>query len=76
MMKTLLMFLLCLVSLALIALVLLQPGKSAGLSGSIAGGAEMLMGKKAKGIEGKLSKWSIGCAVLFMILSILVNIVK
>lgn len=75
-METLLTVLLCLVSLALIALVLLQPGKSAGLSGSIAGGAEVLMGKKAKGIEGKLSKWSIACAVIFMLLAILVNVIR
>lgn len=75
-MKEVLMFLLCLISLALIALVLLQPGKSAGLSGSIAGGAEMLMGKKARGLEGKLSRLSVVCAVLFMLLSILVNVIQ
>jgi len=69
-----LMVLLILVSLALITLVLLQPGKSAGLSGAITGGAEALMGKRAKSIEGKLSRVSIVCAVLFLLLSILVNI--
>lgn len=73
-MHTLLMILLCLASLGLIALVLLQPGKSAGLSGAITGGAEALMGRKAKGLEGQLAKWSITCAVLFMLLSILVNV--
>jgi len=71
---TFLMVILMIISLALIALVLLQPGKSAGLSGAIAGGAEALMGKKAKSVEGKLGKLSIVCAVLFLLLSILVNI--
>ena len=41
-MKTLLMVLLALASIVLIASVLLQSGNSAGLSGSIAGGAEQL----------------------------------
>lgn len=75
-MQTFLMVLLLLVSLVLIALVLLQPGKSAGLSGSIAGGAEMLMGKKAKSIEGKLSHYSTIAAVLFLILAIAVNVLS
>lgn len=73
-MHTLLMVLLIVVSLGLIALVLLQPGRSAGLSGAITGGAEALMGKKAKSLEGKLGRVATACAVLFLILSILANI--
>jgi preprotein translocase subunit SecG len=47
--------LLMLTSLVLIVAVLLQPGKSAGLSGAISGGAETFFGKnKAKSYEGKL----------------------
>lgn len=43
-------------SLVLIVVVLLQPGKSAGLSGAIAGGAETFFGRnKAKSFEGKLA---------------------
>lgn len=42
-------------SLVLIVAVLMQPGKSAGLSGAISGGAETFFGKnKAKSYEGKL----------------------
>jgi preprotein translocase subunit SecG len=42
-------------SVVLIAVVLMQPGKSAGLSGAITGGAETFFGKnKAKSYEGKL----------------------
>ena len=49
---TLLTVLLIIVSLALIVVVLLQSGKSAGLSGAISGGAEQLFGKqKARGME-------------------------
>lgn len=43
-------------SVVLIAAVLMQPGKSAGLSGAISGGAETFFGKnKAKSYEGKLA---------------------
>jgi len=65
--------LLVIVSLGLIASVLLQSGKSAGLSGSIAGGAEQIVGKqKARGFDAVLEKLTIGFAVGFIILSILV----
>ena len=44
--------LLVIVSLGLILTVLLQKGKSAGLSGAISGGAEHLFGKqKARGLD-------------------------
>jgi preprotein translocase subunit SecG len=44
-----------LISLGLISTVLLQSGKSAGLSGSIAGGAETFFGK-GKSLDEKLSR--------------------
>jgi preprotein translocase subunit SecG len=63
--------LLILFDLFLIAVVLLQPGKTAGLSGSIAGGAETFFGKnKAKSFEGKLAFYTKVAAVGFIILSI------
>ncbi|MFP3381324.1 preprotein translocase subunit SecG, partial [Bacillus sp. SIMBA_069] len=50
-MHAFLITLLVIVSIALIVTVLLQSGKSAGLSGAIAGGAEQLFGKqKARGL--------------------------
>ena len=59
------------VCLILIGSVLLQPGKSAGLSGSIAGGAEQLFGKKkGKGYEQLASKATTVSAILFMVLCI------
>jgi preprotein translocase subunit SecG len=62
-----------LVSLSLVALVLLQPGKSAGLSGSIAGGAETFLGKK-KGINEKLESFTKYAAAAFMVLALLLAI--
>ncbi|MBO8173295.1 MAG: preprotein translocase subunit SecG [Bacillaceae bacterium] len=65
--------LLVLISLGLIAVVLLQSGRSAGLSGAIGGGAEQLMGKqKARGIDALLSKLTVFFAVAFMLLAIIV----
>ncbi|QDI91891.1 preprotein translocase subunit SecG [Salicibibacter halophilus] len=59
---------LIIVSVALITVVLMQPGKSAGLSGSISGGAEQLMGKqKARGVESFLAKTTVVLAVLFFV---------
>jgi len=70
-MKTFLMILLAVASVVLIASVLLQSGNSAGLSGSIAGGAEQLFGKKkSKGYEAILTKVTTVGAVLFIILSV------
>ncbi|MEW8987711.1 MAG: preprotein translocase subunit SecG, partial [Bacillus sp. (in: firmicutes)] len=51
-METLVTVLLVVVSIALIVVVLLQSGKSTGLSGAISGGAEQLFGKqKARGLD-------------------------
>lgn len=70
-MKLFLMILLAISSVVLIASVLLQSGNSAGLSGSIAGGAEQLFGKKkSKGYEAILSKITTVGAVLFVVLSL------
>lgn len=67
--------LLIIVSLALIAVVLLQSGKSAGLSGAISGGAEQLFGKqKARGLDLILHRITIVLAVLFFVLTILVSL--
>ncbi|TQR06752.1 preprotein translocase subunit SecG [Psychrobacillus soli] len=73
-MHTLLMILLVIVSLALIVVVLLQSGKSAGLSGAISGGAEQLFGKqKARGMDLVLHRITVVLAVLFFILTIAIT---
>ena len=70
-MKTFLMIVLAIASIILIASILLQSGNSAGLSGSIGGGAEQLFGKKkSKGYEAILSKISTGAAVCFIVISL------
>lgn len=69
--------LLIIFSIGLIAVVLLQKGKSAGLSGAISGGAEHLFGKsKARGMELVLERVTVGLAVGFFILSIVVAVVS
>ncbi len=73
-MHSLLIVLLVIVSIALIVVVLLQSGKSAGLSGAIAGGAEQLFGKqKARGIDLVLHRITIVLSVLFFVLTIAVS---
>lgn len=59
-----------LISMLLIAAVLLQSGRSAGLSGAIGGGAEALFGKK-KGLDEWLAKVTAWMAVVFGGLSLL-----
>ncbi len=72
-MDVVLKIILVIFSLGLIAVVLLQRGKSAGLSGAITGGAEHLFGKqKARGIDLFLQRLTIGLAVGFFILSLVV----
>lgn len=65
------------VCLVLIVSVLLQPGKSAGLSGSIAGGAEQLFGKKkSKGYELLAARATTVSAVVFMVLSVVLLLIQ
>lgn len=71
-MKLVATILLIVASLILIASILLQSGKSAGLSGEIAGGAETIWGKnKSRSYEGLLEKLTSAAAVLFIILSLI-----
>ncbi|WP_163970490.1 preprotein translocase subunit SecG [Oceanobacillus halotolerans] len=59
-------------AIVMVVLVLLQSGKSAGLSGAISGGAEQLFGKqKARGVDLILHRGTIVTAVLFFILAFL-----
>lgn len=63
-------------ALVLVLVVLLQSGKSAGLSGSIGGGAETFFGKnKARTLDGMLEKATAVVALLFIVTSIVFAIV-
>lgn len=75
-MKIFFMVLQFIVCIALIGSVLLQPGRSAGLSGAISGGAEQLFGKKkAKKSEAIANKVSTVSAILFFVLSITLAVI-
>lgn len=59
------------IALVLVVVVLFQSGKSAGLSGSIAGGSETFFGKnKGRTIDAILEKWTSVVAVLFLVTSV------
>lgn len=62
---TALMILDAVICVALIASVVLQSGKSAGLSGSIGGGAESLFGGRARGLDQLLARATMILGVLF-----------
>jgi len=68
--KTILTIFQVLFSVGLIMTILLQSGKSAGLSGVIAGGAQSLLGKK-KGLDEFLNRISMILAVGFFLLTLM-----
>ena len=64
-----------LTSLFLIAVVLLQSGKSSGLSGAISGGAETFFSKgKAKTMDATLAKMTKWVALGFVVLTLVLNL--
>ncbi len=74
MLKIILSVIFVLICLALIVIILLQEGKSAGL-GSISGMADSYWGKnKGRSMEGTLEKFTKAAAVLFMVLALVLNI--
>ena len=65
-----------LLALFLIAVVLLQSGKSAGLSGAIAGGVDTFLSKnKAKTWDSKLAKLTKWVALLFVVLTLVLSLI-
>ena len=75
-MKTAVTVIQVLCGLFLIAVVLLQSGKSAGLSGTIAGGADTFLSKnKAKTVDAKLAKWTKWVAIAFMLLTLSLSLI-
>ena len=64
-----------LASIFLISVILLQSGKSAGLSGAISGGADTFLSKgKAKTWDAKLAKMTKWVALVFVILTLVLNL--
>lgn len=64
-----------LVCIALVVIVLMQEGKSAGLSGAINGVADTYWGKnKGRSMEGALEKVTKLLALVFIVLSLVLNL--
>lgn len=63
------------ISLLLITVILLQSGKSAGLSGAISGGAETFFGKK-KGLDDLFARYTVYIAIAFGIVSMILVVWK
>lgn len=75
MLKDILVAIFVIVALFLAIIVLMQEGKSAGLSGSISGAAESYWGKnKGRSMEGKLERATKILAFLFFFLAIVINL--
>ena len=65
------------VCVLLILVVLLQSGKSDGLSGVIGGGSETFLSKnKAKSMDARLAKATKWVAIAFMVLALVLTIVR
>ena len=63
-------------SLALVAIVMLQSGKSAGLSGAISGAADTFLSKnKAKSVDAKLAKMTKWVAIGFMVITFIICLI-
>lgn len=72
--KIVLTIIFILICVALVILVLMQEGKSAGL-GSISGAAATYWGKnKGRSMEGRLVQITKALAVLFMVLAVILNL--
>ena len=75
MIKTILTIIFIIICVFLSAVILLQEGKSAGLSGSIGGMADSYWGRnKSRSMEGKLEKLTKYAAILWLILALVLNL--
>ena len=61
--------------IAIVVVVMMQSGKSAGLSGAISGGAETFMTSgQAKSLDSKLSKATPWLSLVFVVLTLILNL--
>ncbi len=64
------------VSLVIIAAILMQQGRRAGVNGVISGGADTFLSKnKARTLDAILARWTKYVAILFFVLAIVANII-
>lgn len=73
--KALVTIIYVIICIALVVVVLMQEGKSAGLSGAISGAADTYWGKnKGRSMEGALLKITKVLAALFIVISLVLNL--
>ncbi len=76
MIKIILTVIQVLLAIFLIAVVLLQEGKTSGLNGAISGGADTFLSKnKAKSWDAKLARWTKWVAIGFVVLTLVISLV-
>lgn len=76
MLKLILTIIQVVLAVFLIAVVLLQEGKTSGLSGAISGGADTFLSKnKAKSLDAKLARWTKWVAIVFVVLTLVISLV-
>ena len=64
-----------LAALFLIAVILLQSGKSAGLSGALTGGSDTFMAKnKGRSLDARLAKITKWVAIVFVLITLIINL--
>ena len=65
----------CLAAVGLVVIVMVQSGKSAGLSGAITGSTESFMSKnKGSSLDAKLAKATKWVAAVFLVLTFVLNL--
>ncbi len=68
--------LMIIISVIIIAVVLLQEGRRAGISGAISGGADTFLSKnKARTFDAFLGRWTKYIAIAFFILAVVANVI-
>lgn len=73
--KNIVIILECLLSVALVAAVLVQSGKEAGLSGALAGNTETFMSKNnLGGWDKKLASWTKWIALAWIVLTLFITL--
>ena len=73
-MKTVLMIAFILICVALVILVMMQEGKSDGLSGAMSGMGNSYWDKnKGRSMEGNMVKWTAVLTVVFLVLTVVLN---
>ena len=75
-METVLIILQALMSLVLIAVIMLQSGKEAGLSGALAGNSDSYLGKNGKGgLDKLLAKYTKWIALVWVVLTLILSLI-